>query len=68
MGLQQQWQILAQGGDPELNEAVFPTPMDHLGDGYFQIVNMDQRRGIKVIDANGSTTPGSPVVENPQTA
>ena len=67
-GLQQQWQILAQGGDPELNDAVYPIPMDHLGDGYFQIVNMDQRHGINVVDANGSTATGSPVVENPQTA
>jgi arabinogalactan endo-1,4-beta-galactosidase len=65
--LDQQWQILAQGGDAEQNDAVYPTPMDHLGDGYFQIVNMDQRRGIGVLDTSGDTTPGSSVVENPPT-
>ena len=67
-GLQQQWQILAQGGDAELNDAVYPTPMDHLGDGYFQIINGDQSNGVKVLDTNGGTTPSSPVVANPQTA
>ena len=67
-GLRQQWQILAQGGDPEVNDAVYPTPMDHLGDGYFQIINMDQKHGVHVLDANGDTTPGSPVSGNIQTA
>jgi hypothetical protein len=66
--LHQQWQILAQGGDAEVNDAVYPTPMDHLGDGYFQIINADQKRGIHVLDANGNTTPGSPVLGNIQTA
>ncbi len=66
--LRQQWQILAQGGDAEVNNSVYPVPMDHLGDGYFQIINMDQKRGIHVLDANGETTPGSPVSGNSQTA
>ena len=38
--------------------------MDHLGDGYFQIVNQDQTDGIKVIDNLGSTKPDSPVAQN----
>jgi len=67
-GLHQQWQILAQGADPEVNGAVYPAPMDHLGDGYFQIINADQKHGVHVLDANGGTTPGSPVVGNTQTA
>jgi hypothetical protein len=37
----QQWRFLAVGADPEQNSAVFPAPMDHRGDGYFQIVNVD---------------------------
>jgi hypothetical protein len=40
--------------------------MDHLGDGYFQIINMNQTNGINVLDTNGGTTAGSPVVQNPQ--
>lgn len=67
-GPHQQWQILAQGADPEQNASVFPAPMDHLGDGYFQIVNMNQTNGLNVLDANGSTAAGSLVVQNPQTA
>ncbi len=67
-GPHQQWQILAQGADPEQNAAVYPTPMDHLGDGYFQIVNMNQSNGLNVLDVNGASTDGSPVVQNPQTA
>ena len=67
-GLRQQWQILSQGGDPEVNEAIYPTPMDHLGDGYFQIINMEQRHGVHVLDASGGTTPDTPVVGNIQTA
>jgi arabinogalactan endo-1,4-beta-galactosidase len=65
-GLRQQWQIQAQSGDPEVNDAVYPTPMDHLGDGYFQIINVDQKHGVHVLDANGDTTPGSPVLGNTQ--
>ena len=67
-GLRQQWQILSQGGDAEVNEAIYPTPMDHLGDGYFQIINMEQRHGVHVLDASGGTTPDTPVVGNIQTA
>ncbi len=65
-GPQQEWQILPQDGNAELNSAVYPTPMDHLGDGYFQIVNMNQIHGLNVLDTNGATTAGSPVVQNPQ--
>jgi hypothetical protein len=67
-GPHQQWQILAQGADPEQNGATYPTPMDHIGDGYFQIINMNQTNGANVLDANGATTAGSLVVQNPQTA
>jgi hypothetical protein len=42
--------------------------MDHLGDGYFQIINMDQKHGVHVLDANGDTTTGSPVSANSETA
>jgi hypothetical protein len=42
--------------------------MDHLGDGYFQIINMEQRHGVHVLDASGGTTPDTPVVGNIQTA
>jgi arabinogalactan endo-1,4-beta-galactosidase len=67
-GLQQEWQVLAQGADPHQNAAVYPTPMDHRGDGYFQIANMNQTNGLKVLDSGGSIVSGSPVVQNPQTA
>jgi arabinogalactan endo-1,4-beta-galactosidase len=67
-GLHQEWQILAQGADPHQNGATFPTPMDHRGDGYFQIVNLNQASGLNVLDTNGSTAVGSPVVQNPQSA
>jgi len=66
--LHQQWQILAQGADPDQNATSFPTPMDHRGDGYFQIVNMNQVAGTNVLDTNGSAASGSPVVQNPQSA
>lgn len=66
--LHQQWRILAQGADPDENTATFPTPMDHRGDGYFQIVNMNQVKGINVLDTNGSPAGGSPVVQNPEAA
>lgn len=65
---QQQWQILAQGADPEHNSTTYPTPMDHRGDGYFQIANKDHSKGIEVLDTNGSSADGSPVVQNPQSA
>lgn len=65
-GPQQEWQILPQDGNAEMNSAVYPTPMDHLGDGYFQIINMNQINGVNVLDTNGATTAGSPVVQNPQ--
>lgn len=66
--LQQQWQILPQGGDAELNGAVYPAPMDHLGDGYFQLISMDQKSGLKVIDANAGDSSGNGVVLRPQVA
>jgi arabinogalactan endo-1,4-beta-galactosidase len=66
-GIHQQWQIISQGGDAEQNSAIYPAPMDHRGDGYFQIINMNQINGLNVLDSqNGSG--GSPVVQNPQTA
>jgi hypothetical protein len=37
----QQWRFTAVDADPERNSAVFPAPMDHRGDGYFQIANLD---------------------------
>ena len=67
-GLHQEWQILAQGADPHQNAATYPTPMDHRGDGYFQILNMNQTNGLNVLDTDGSTASGSPVVQNPQAA
>ncbi|MGH9583618.1 MAG: RICIN domain-containing protein, partial [Bryobacteraceae bacterium] len=67
-GLQQEWQILPQGGDAELNGATYPAPMDHLGDGYFQIINMNEANGLNVLAANGGATAGSPVVQSAQTA
>jgi arabinogalactan endo-1,4-beta-galactosidase len=39
--LAQQWRFTAVDADPEHNTAVFPAPMDHRGDGYFQIANLD---------------------------
>jgi arabinogalactan endo-1,4-beta-galactosidase len=64
-GLYQQWQILSQAGDAEQNDAVYPAPMDHRGDGYFQIVNMNQGQGLNVLDSQ-SGAPGAAVVQNPQ--
>jgi arabinogalactan endo-1,4-beta-galactosidase len=64
-GIHQQWQIISQAGDAEQNNAVYPTPMDHRSDGYFQIVNMNQSNGLNVLDSqNGGAD--SPVVQNPQ--
>lgn len=81
----QQWKILAQGGNAEVNTATYTcnptsdcntvgrsmalhgtTPMNNLGDGYFQIVNQNQTAGVNVLDTEGSSTPGSPVVQNTQ--
>jgi arabinogalactan endo-1,4-beta-galactosidase len=65
-GLHQQWQIVSQAGDAEQNSAVYPAPMDHRGDSYFQIINMNQTNGLNVLDSqNGSS--GGAVVQNPQT-
>ena len=66
--LHQQWRILAQGADPDQNATTFPTPMDHRGDGYFQIMNMNQVHGANVLDTEGATANGSPVVQGPQSA
>jgi arabinogalactan endo-1,4-beta-galactosidase len=66
--LNQQWRILAQGADPDQNATTFPAPMDHRGDGSFQIVNMNQVHGPNVLDTAGATAGGSPVVQDPQTA
>jgi arabinogalactan endo-1,4-beta-galactosidase len=59
-GPQQQWRLLAQGADPEENSATYPTPMDHRGDGYFQIANMNRANGINVLDTHGTHVTRSP--------
>jgi hypothetical protein len=46
-GLHQQWQFAAVDADPTQNTATYPTPMDHRGDGFFQIVN---RAGLSALD------------------
>lgn len=66
IGPHQQWQILSQGGDPEQNGAVYPASLDHRGDGYFQIVSMNQSSGLNVVDSLGGGA-GSAVLQNPQT-
>lgn len=63
-GLYQQWQVLSQGGDAEENGAVYPAPMDHRGDGYFQIVSMNQSNGTNVLDSQNGAAGGA-VVQNP---
>ncbi len=63
--LGEQWQIISQDGDAEQNEAVYPAPMDHRGDGYFQIVNMNQSKGLNVLDSQNGVSGGA-VVLNPQ--
>jgi arabinogalactan endo-1,4-beta-galactosidase len=63
-GPQQQWRILAQGADPEQNATIYPTPMDHRGDGFFQLVNGNAAGGANVLDA----TAADAVVQNPATA
>jgi hypothetical protein len=50
-GPHQRWRFFAQGADPEQNATTYPTPMDHRGDGFFQIVNQN---GQQVLD--GATT------------
>ncbi|MGB7549257.1 MAG: PxKF domain-containing protein [Terracidiphilus sp.] len=65
-GLYQQWQIVSQAGDAEQNDAIYPAPMDHRGDGYFQIVNMNETSGLNVLDSQNGASGGA-VVQNPQT-
>lgn len=64
-GLYQQWQIVAQAGDAEQNLAVYPAPMDHRGDGYFQIISLNQAQGLNVLDSQNGASGGA-VVQNPQ--
>ena len=65
-GIHQQWQIISQAGDAEVNSAIYPAPMDHRGDGYFQIINLNETNGLNVLDSqNGASD--SAVVQNPQT-
>jgi arabinogalactan endo-1,4-beta-galactosidase len=66
LSLHQQWQIVSQGGNAEENDSVYPTPIDRRGDGYFQIVNMNQTSGLNVLDSQNGA-PGGSVVQNPQT-
>jgi arabinogalactan endo-1,4-beta-galactosidase len=64
-GLHQQWQIISQAGDAEQNLVTYPAPMDHRGDGYFQIINMNQTNGLNVLDSqNGGS--GDAIVQNPE--
>jgi arabinogalactan endo-1,4-beta-galactosidase len=49
-GLHQQWQFAAQDADPTRNTAVYPAPMDHRGDGFFQIVS---RSGANLLAGQG---------------
>lgn len=58
---EQQWRFLAQGADPEQNAAIYPAPMDHRGDGFFQIVS--NAGGANVLD-----TDGAHVTQSPQSA
>jgi len=64
-GLYQQWQIISQAGDAEQNLAIYPAPLDHRGDGYFQIINLNQTNGLNVLDSQNGA-PGDAVVQNPQ--
>ena len=64
-GLYQQWQIISQAGDADLNLAIYPAPMDHRGDGYFQIINMNQTNGLNVLDSQNGVS-GGIVVQNLQ--
>ena len=64
-GLYQQWQIVSQAGDAEQNLALYPTPMDHRGDGYFQIISLNQTQGLNVLDSQNGVSGGA-VVQNPQ--
>jgi hypothetical protein len=64
-GVHQQWQIISQGGDAEQNSAIYPAPIDHRGDGFFQIVNINQGNRLNVLDSrNGGAH--SPIVQSPQ--
>jgi hypothetical protein len=65
-GIHQQWQIFSQDGDAEQNSAVYPAPMDHRGDGYFQIISLNQVNGLNVLDSQNGASGGA-VVQNPQT-
>jgi arabinogalactan endo-1,4-beta-galactosidase len=62
-GPHQEWRILAQGADPSQNATTYPTPMDHRGDGFFQIANLNQAGTVNVLDGSGDS-----VVQNPQSA
>ena len=64
-GLHQQWQIISQAGDAEQNLAFYPAPIDHRGDGYFQIINMNQTNGLNVLDSQNGVS-GDAVVQNPE--
>jgi arabinogalactan endo-1,4-beta-galactosidase len=64
-GLYQQWQILSQAGDAEQNLAIYPTAMDHRGDGQFQIISLNQAQGLNLLDSQNGASGGA-VVQNPQ--
>ena len=64
-GINQQWQIVSQDGDAEQNSAIYPAPMDHRGDGYFQIISLNQVNGLNVLDSQNGASGGA-VVQNPQ--
>jgi hypothetical protein len=65
-GVHQQWQIISQAGDAEQNSAIYPAPMDHRGDGYFQVINLNETNGLNVLDSQSGASRGA-VVQNPQT-
>jgi arabinogalactan endo-1,4-beta-galactosidase len=50
-GPHQRWRFLAQGADPSQNAAAYPTPLDHRGDGFFQIANQN---GQRVLDGTSN--------------
>ena len=58
----QTWKILAQGADPSQNAAVYPAPMDHRGDGFFQIANGNS---TSVLDGTATTVTKSPASADP---
>ena len=57
--------VLPRQGTPNKTLPVYPAPMDHRGDGYFQIINMNQTNRFNVLDSQNGASGGA-VVQNPQ--